>query len=89
MIHVLNNLPHEYEVIFNGLENCLTASGDDALMMDVICKKLNHWYEKLKTKMKKKEKKKRFYEPIINNMNKGAINVVSMITSLVTEQKGR
>ena len=31
MIHVLNNLSEEFYVILDGLENCLTASGDDAL----------------------------------------------------------
>ena len=34
MIHVLNNLPKEYDVILNGLKNHLTATGDNALMID-------------------------------------------------------
>ena len=42
MIHVLNNLPKEYDVILNGLENRLMATGDDALTIDSISKKLNH-----------------------------------------------
>ena len=36
MIHVLNNLPKEYYVILDGLENCLTAIGDNALTIDMI-----------------------------------------------------
>ena len=59
MIHILNNLPKKYDVILDGLENHLTMSGDDTLTIVVICKKLNHWYKKLKNKMKKKDKKKR------------------------------
>ena len=38
MIHILNNLPEEYYVILDGLENRLTASGDDALTIEVIHK---------------------------------------------------
>ena len=34
MIHILNNLPNEYDVILNGLENHLTVTGDDALTID-------------------------------------------------------
>ena len=45
MIHVVNNLPKEYNVILDGLEQCLI-------------KKLNHWQEKFKAKKKKKMKKK-------------------------------
>ena len=48
MIHILNNFPKEYDVILDGLESCLTAIGDDALTIEVICKKINHWYEKIK-----------------------------------------
>ena len=59
MIHVLNNLPQEYDVILDRLENHLTLSSNDALMIEVIKGKLNHRYEKLRTKMKKKVKKKR------------------------------
>ena len=42
MIHVLNNLPEEYDVIFKRLENHLMATGDDALTTDLICEKLYH-----------------------------------------------
>ena len=58
MIHFLNNLSKEYDLIFNGLENYLMVSGDNVLTIDVICKKLNYWYKKLKTKMNKKLKGK-------------------------------
>ena len=48
MIHVLNNLPEEYDVILDGLENRLTATGENALTIDLIRKKLNQRYEKEK-----------------------------------------
>ena len=48
MIHVLNNLSDEYDVILDGLKNCLTLIGDDALTIDLIHEKLNHGYKKIK-----------------------------------------
>ena len=50
IIHVLNNLPKEYDVILDGLENCLMAIGENALTLDSIHEKLNHRYEKFKRK---------------------------------------
>ena len=47
MIHVLNNLPEEYDVILNGLQEHLTSRRDDALTIEVMHKKLNHQYEKI------------------------------------------
>ena len=37
MIHVFNNLPEEFDVILNGLENYLT--GPDKMTIEVICDK--------------------------------------------------
>ena len=48
LIHVLNNLPNEYDVILDGFENHVTLSGDDSLTIEVICEKFKHWYEKIK-----------------------------------------
>ena len=59
MIHVLINLPKEYDVILNGLENQLMATADDALTIDLICKKLNHRYEKIKSKKEEKTEKEK------------------------------
>ena len=59
MIHVLNTLPKEYDVIINGLENCLTATGDDALTIDLIRKNLNHGYKKVKCKKEEKTEKEK------------------------------
>ena len=38
MIHVINNFPEEYIVIFDGLENCLTVTRHDAVTINVIHK---------------------------------------------------
>ena len=59
MIHVLNNFPKEYDVILDGHENCLTATGDNALTIDSIREKLNHRYEKIKSKKKEKSEKEK------------------------------
>ena len=45
MIHVLHNLPHEYDVTMNKLENSLTSYGPDTLTIEVIHEKLSHWFE--------------------------------------------
>ena len=42
MIHDPNNMPKEYDVILDGLKNCLMVSGDDVLTIELIHKKLNH-----------------------------------------------
>ena len=39
MILFLNNFPKEYDVILDGLKNCLLASGDNALIIEVIHEK--------------------------------------------------
>ena len=36
MIHVINNLPKEHNVMLDGLENCLMASGEDMLTIEVM-----------------------------------------------------
>ena len=59
MIHILNNLPKEYDVILDGLENCLTATRDNALTIDSIRKKLNHRQEKIKNKKDETSKKEK------------------------------
>ena len=58
MIHVLNNLPEEYYVILDGLENRLTATRENALTIDSIREKFNHRYEKIKQKKKNMKKRK-------------------------------
>ena len=41
IIHVLNNLSEEYNMILSELESHLTSSKDDALTIDAFCEKLN------------------------------------------------
>ena len=52
-------MPEEYKLILYGLENRLTVTGDNTLTIDVIYKKLNHWYEKIKNKREEKVKKEK------------------------------
>ena len=85
MIHVLNNLPKEYNVILDGLENHLKATGDDALTIDSICKKLNLRYKQIKSKKKEKLKKKTCWWLIISSISSSARNVESMDTNLAIE----
>ena len=66
MIHVLNNLLKEYDVIFDGLENCLTATRENILTIDSICEKMNHSYEKIKSKKDEENEK----EKALNVYNK-------------------
>ena len=59
MIHALNNLPKDYDVIL-GLENCNMVTGDNILTIDVIHEKLNHQYKQIKNKKREKRKRKSF-----------------------------
>ena len=66
-------------------------SGDDALTIEVIHKKLNHWYKKIKKKkrrIEKREKRKETREKrkekrkaigAYNKQHKGVIRVVSTV----------
>ena len=49
--HILHNFPEEYGIILDTFWNWLTSSGSNTLTIQVICKKLNQWCEKNKTKM--------------------------------------
>ena len=42
IIHVLNNVPKEYDVILDGLENYPTVMGDDMLTINKIWNEVNH-----------------------------------------------
>ena len=59
MIHVLNNLPMEYDVILDELQNHLTSSDNDTLMIEIITEKLNHRNEKIKNKNEVKREKEK------------------------------
>ena len=48
MVKILNNLPSEYDVVLDGLENKLTLTGSDALTVESIRDKLNNRYERIK-----------------------------------------
>ena len=78
MIHVLNSLPKEYDVILDGLENHLTSSSIHALTIKIIRETLSHGHEKFRMKMRKREKKKR-QQPIGNSIKAGAVSVVSVV----------
>ena len=66
MIHILKNLREGYNVILDGLENRLTAIGENALTIDTIRGILNHRYEKIKNKKDEKHEK----EKALNVYNK-------------------
>ena len=70
-------MPEGYDVILNGLENHLTATGDDMLTIDVIHKKLNHPYKKIKSKKKEKTEK----EKALGAYNSCAVSMVSTATN--------
>ena len=54
------------------------AAGEDVFIIDLICKKLNRRFEKIK-------RKKMHWVCIINNTSSGAGDVASMATNLATE----
>ena len=79
MIHLLNNLPKEYDIILDGPKNDLTPSGNDILAIEVIREKLNHKYEKLR--MNKKEKKKKPERSMEDSIKADVASMVNVIIS--------
>ena len=69
-------------MILDGLQNRLTVTLDNALTIDVIRKKINHWYEKMKNKKEDKSKKKKLWVCTISSTKNSAESVVSMATNL-------
>ena len=59
------------------------ASGDNALTIDVICKKLNHWYEKSKGNEEEKSEREIALGDISSSISKVSLSVVSMFTNWV------
>ena len=57
IIHVLNNLTEEYDVVLDGLVNHSTSFGPVVLTIEVIYDKLTQWYNEIWTKKEKKAKK--------------------------------
>ena len=57
--HVFKNVPKDYDLFLDELENCLMATGTNALTINMICKKINHWYKKIKSKNKEKKENKK------------------------------
>ena len=47
MVKVINNLPEEYDVVVDGLENKLSLSGDEALTVEKMRDKLNDRYQRI------------------------------------------
>ncbi len=50
MIHVLNNLPKEYDVVLDSLENCIVSTGEDRLTLESLREKLNSRFERITSK---------------------------------------
>ena len=85
VIQVLMNFPEDYDVILNGLEYHLTATRDHECLPISFAKKMNHWYEKTKSKKEEKSEKKRPQETITNSISKGVVSVVSTAINLAIE----
>ena len=85
MIHVLNNLPEEYDVILDGLENHLTATRDEALTIHSICTKLNHRYKKIKSKIEEKIEKEKALSAYNKQYKWRCRKFGSVTTNLLTE----
>ena len=59
LIHILNNLPKEYNVFFGCAGESCHKSGNDALTIEVIREKLNHRYKRIKNKNETKREKEK------------------------------
>ncbi len=50
MIHVLNNLPEEYDNVLDSLETCLVSTREDRLTLESIREKLNSRFKRIISK---------------------------------------
>ena len=71
MLHVMNNLPKEYEVILDGLESRIDKSGAEKLTIEVIREKLNGRYERIKKSVKADDRTERSLLATFPNQFKG------------------
>ncbi len=55
MIHVLNNLPEEYDVVMDSLKNRLVSTGEDRLTLESLREKLNSRFERIISKEREKD----------------------------------
>ncbi len=55
IIHVLNKLPEEYDVVLDSLEACLVSTGEDRVALGVLREKLNARFERINSKESKKD----------------------------------
>ncbi len=55
MIHVLNNLPEEYDVVLYSLETRLVSTGEDRLTLESLREKLNSRFERIISKEREKD----------------------------------
>lgn len=47
MVHVINNLPRAYDVIYDGLESKLSQTGDEALTIEKMRDKINERFDRV------------------------------------------
>ncbi len=55
MIHELNNLPEEYDVVLDSLETHLVSTGEDRLTLESLREDLNSRFERIISKEREKE----------------------------------
>ena len=48
LLHILNNFSKEYDFVLDGLEIRLDETGDKALTLEMVCKKLSEQYARIK-----------------------------------------
>ena len=55
MIHVLNNVSEEYDVVLDSLESCLVSTGEDKLTIEAFREKLNSRFEWISSKERERD----------------------------------
>ncbi len=50
MIHILNNLPEEYDVVLDSFETCLVSTGEARLTLESLREKSNSRFERIISK---------------------------------------
>ncbi len=75
MIHVLNNLPEEYDVVLDSLETHLVSTGEDRLTLESLREKLNSRFEGITSKEREKDQNEKALAAGFNVQFKGTCHI--------------
>ena len=74
IIHMLNNLPEEYNVVLDRLDSHLVSINEDKLTLEALWEELNSRFEQISSKEREKECHKKAWTAGFHPQFKGTFN---------------